>query len=88
MFPCVPLLPQYNNIYEGSKTNCMILPVSGKLYHIERNFDNDMIINIINSSPATVKEFYIIKKDNYQSDLTDIQTVTDKKINILDDNYK
>jgi hypothetical protein len=66
----------------------MILPVSGKLYHIERNFDNDMIINIINSSPATVKEFYIIKKDNYQSDLTDIQTVTDKKINILDDNYK
>ena len=88
-FPHVPLVPQLINHYNGmNKDRVLILPTTGKTYHVERNQTNRMIINMINSLPSHYNNIYIINKDVYRRNLTDIERGTDRNITLLgDDQY-
>jgi len=77
------------NSYIGlNKDRVLILPTAGKTYHVERNWTNEMIINMINTLPPDYKNVYIINKDVYYRDLTPIINATDRNITGLTDEYQ
>lgn len=88
-FPYVPLIPQRVNEYVGKEKNkVLILPTTGKTYHMERNWSDAMIIKLINTLPDRYKNVYIINRDVYHRDLTEIIRRTNKHITVLDNDQQ
>jgi len=65
-YPHVPFIYPDNNLTEP-KDSVMILPTHGKGYHLERNWTQELLYNLIKTLPD-YKNIYIIHKDNYDID--------------------